>query len=532
MTARDGTAAYPSARSPVFGRDVIATSHPLASQAGMAMLLRGGNAVDAAVAAATALTVVEPTGCGIGSDAFAIVWDGRALHGLDSSGRSPAAWSPGRFAGMKDMPERGWEAVTVPGAVAAWAELIRRFGRLDFEDIAAPAIRFAREGFAVTPIIASLWQRGAAVLRGQPGFADCFMPGGRAPQVGERFRSAAHAETLESIARSKGESFYRGALAEAIVTHARAHGGAMTLDDLAAHRADWVGTLSQAYAGAVVHEIPPSGQGIATLIGLGIMEALGPHRHGVDAVETVHVAIEATKLALADLDQHVGDPEGMAVAGAHLLDPAYLAERAALIDPLRAGDPAHGAPRPGGTVCLSVGDRDGMMVSFIQSNYMGFGSGVVVPGTGISLQNRGAGFSLRPGHVNEVGSSKRPLHTIIPGFAMTPEGAPLMAFGLMGGPMQAQGHLQIAQRMFAFGQDPQVAADAPRWRVLSGRRVAVEPAMNRDLVAGLEARGHEIITERSDAFFAFGGAQIVFRQEDGGYIGGSDPRKDGQALAW
>jgi gamma-glutamyltranspeptidase/glutathione hydrolase len=532
MTTGDEMAAYLSARSAVYGRDVIATSHPLASQAGMAMLMRGGNAVDAAVAAAMALTLVEPTGCGIGSDAFAILWDGSELHGLNSSGRSPAAWSPARFAGLKTMPERGWEAVTVPGAVAAWVQLVRRFGRLDLEDIAAPAIRFAREGFAVSPIIASQWARGGAVLRDQPGFADCFMPGGRAPLAGEIFRSTAHAETLASIARTQGEAFYRGALAKAIVAHAEAHGASMTLEDLAAHRADWVGTLCQSYAGAVVHEIPPNGQGIAALIGLGIMEALGPQAGGIDDVETVHRAIEATKLAFADLDEYVADPQAMLVQAAHLLDPGYLAARAALIDPLRAGDPAYGSPKPGGTVCLSVGDRDGMMISFIQSNYMGFGSGVVVPGTGISLQNRGAGFSLRPGLANEVGAAKRPFQTIIPGFAMTSAGAPLIAFGLMGGPMQAQGHLQLAQRVIAYGQSPQRAADAPRWRVLSGRRVAVEPSMSPDLVSALRARGHEIVLERSDAFFAFGGAQIVMRNDHGGYIGGSDPRKDGQALAW
>lgn len=532
MTLLDETSKYPSARSAVYGRDMIATSHPLASQAGMAMLMRGGNAVDAAVAAAMALTVVEPTGCGIGSDAFAIFWDGVALHGLNSSGRSPAAWSPGRFAGLDAMPERGWEAVTVPGAVAAWVELVRRFGRLDLEEIAAPAIRFAREGFAVSPIIASQWARGAALLRTQPGFADCFMPGGAAPRAGEMFRSIAHAETLESIARTRGEDFYRGRLAQAMVSHAEAHGAVMAFDDLAAHRADWVGTLGQSYAGATVHEIPPNGQGIATLIGLGILEHLGVRTGGVDGLEMVHSAIEATKLALADIDEHLADPQFMLVEARHLLNSDYLAQRAALIDPLWAGNPAFGLPKPGGTVCLSAGDRGGMMISFIQSNYMGFGSGVVVPGTGISLQNRGAGFSLRPGHANEVGPSKRPFQTIIPGFAMTAEGAPLMAFGLMGGPMQAQGHLQLAQRIIAYGQNPQLAVDAPRWRVLSGRRVAVEPSMNPCLVAALEAKGHEIVVEQTDAFFAFGGAQVVCRGKQGVYIGGSDPRKDGQALAW
>ena len=531
MHALNYSIAYGSARSPVFGRDAIATSHPLASQAGMAMLMRGGNAVDAALAAAMTLTVVEPTGCGIGSDAFAIVWDGGALHGLNSSGRSPAAWTPARFAGREAMPELGWEAVTVPGAVAGWVALARRFGRLPLAEIAAPAIRFAREGFAVTPIIARLWRRAAETLGGQPGFAECFLPGGRAPRAGEIFKSEAHARTLESIAETAGDSFYRGELARAIVADAERLGGAMTLEDLAAHKADWVGTLSRAYAGAVVHELPPNGQGIGTLIGLGLLEATGARDHGVDDPAMVHLAIEATKLAMADLHEYVADPAAMTTPAARLLDDSYLDERARLIDPARAGDPGHGTPGPGGTVCLSAGDRDGMMISFIQSNYMGFGSGIVVPGTGISLQNRGAGFTLRPGHANEVGPRKRPFHTIIPGFAMNADGAPLMAFGLMGGPLQAQGHLQLALRILGHGQNPQAAADAPRWRVLSGRRVAVEPGMNPQLIEALRARGHEITVERPEALFAFGGAQIVLREGDG-YVAGSDPRKDGQALAW
>jgi gamma-glutamyltranspeptidase / glutathione hydrolase len=523
--------AYPSARSPVFGRDAVATSHPLASQAGMAMLMRGGNAVDAALAAAMALTVVEPTGCGIGSDAFAIVWDGAELHGLNSSGRSPAAWSPDRFAGRDEMPTLGWEAVTVPGAVAGWAALARRFGRLPFTEIAAPAICFAREGFAVTPIIATLWGRATERLSGQPGFAECFLPRGRAPRAGEIFRSEGHARTLEIIAESTGESFYHGELARAIVANAHKFGSAISLEDLSSHSADWVGTLSRPFSGAVVHELPPNGQGLGTLIGLGILEAIGFSEREVDDPATVHLAIEATKLAMADLDEFLADPKAMTVDASRFLDDAYVSQRAALIDHARASDPGHGTPGRGGTVCLSAADRDGMMISFIQSNYMGFGSGVVIAGTGISLQNRGAGFNLRRGHANEVGPSKRPFHTIIPGFVMNLDGTPRMAFGLMGGPMQAQGHLQLALRILTYRQNPQAATDAPRWRVLSGRRVAVEPGMDPHLIEALRALGHEIVVERPEVLFAFGGAQIVMRNEDG-YVCASDPRKDGQALAW
>lgn len=521
---------YRSVRAPVFGRGAIATSHSLASMAGMEMLLAGGNAVDAAIAAAMTLTVVEPTGCGMGSDAFAIVWDGSALHGLDASGRAPAAWTPDYFHGLDAMPGRGWNSVTVPGAVSAWAALLRRFGKLSFEDVARPAIRYAREGFAVTPMIARRWAASTELLSRQPGFSDCFMPDGRAPRAGELFRSPAHADSLEEIARSSGESFYRGALARRIVENAAAHGAALTLQDLAEHEVSWVKTLSQTFAGSAVHELPPAGQGIATLIGLGILEALGEGDAAVDTVEEIHREIEATKLALADLYQFVGAPEAMKVRPEALLDKDYLASRAALFDPEKAGTPLFGAPRPGGTVCLSAGDRDGMMISFIQSNYSGFGSGVVVPETGIALQNRGSGFSLVPGHPNLVSPRKRPFHTIIPGFAMTAAGEPLMAFGLMGGPMQAQGHLQLAQRILKHRQNPQAAADAPRWRVVEGRRIAVEPSMGQDIIRGLAAKGHEIVVGEVENDFAFGGAQIVMRHGDG-YVAGSDPRKDGLALA-
>lgn len=527
----DYLASYPSARAAVFGRSIIATSHSLASQAGMAMFLRGGNAVDAILAAAMALTVVEPSGNGLGSDAFAIVWDGRDLHGLNSSGRSPAAWTPERFAGRDGMPHLGWDAVTVPGAVAAWAELSRRFGRLALEEVAAPAIRFARDGFAVTPTVARLWSRAAESLGDQPGFAACFLPEGHAPRAGEVFRSEAHARTLEAIAASGGEAFYRGALARAMVADAARHGGAMTEADLDAHRADWVGTLSIPYAGAVVHELPPNGKGITALMAMGLLEAIGGTGAGPDDADTLHLSIEAMKLAMADAAAYVADPDAMPFPPAALLDRGYLAERATLIDRGRAGDPGHGTPGRGGTVCLSAADADGMMVSFIQSNYMGFGSGVVVPGTGISLQNRGAGFVLRPGHPNRVGPRKRPFHTIIPGFATGTDGAPLMAFGLMGGFMQAQGHLQLAQRVFGHGQNPQAAADAPRWRVLSGRGVAVEPGMGAATIEALRARGHEVTVEAPDNVFGFGGAQIVLRQGDR-YVAGSDPRKDGQAAGW
>ena len=531
LPSTDWSLPYASHRSAVLGRNIVSTSQPLAAQAGLRMLLAGGNAVDAAIAAAMALTVVEPTGCGLGSDGFAIVWDGKELHGLNASGRAPAAWTPAYFAERGGIPETGWNAVTVPGAVSSWVALSKRLGKLPFAQLAQPAIDYARNGFPVSPTIAKLWSLGAAKLGAQPGFAECFMPGGRAPRAGEIFRSEAHARTLELIVQTEGEAFYRGELAQQMVAHAQAHGGAMTLEDLDAHRADWVGTVSQRFGDSVVHEIPPNGQGIATLMALGMLDVVGVGKEPLDGADSVHLQIEAMKLALADLQQYNADLDAMQVAPADLLDADYLRARAALIHPAQAGDPGHGTPRPGGTVYLAAADADGMMVSFIQSNYMGFGSGVVVPGTGISLQNRGHGFNLIPGHANEVGPRKRPSHTIIPAFAMHADGTPQMAFGVMGGPMQSQGHLQMALRVLRYGQNPQAAADAPRWRVTGGKGVAVEPGFDPAVVAELRARGHVVTVEEGNGVFAFGGAQLVLRNGDS-YMAGSDPRKDGCAVAF
>jgi gamma-glutamyltranspeptidase/glutathione hydrolase len=521
---------YASRRSPVMAQNIVATSQPLAVQAGLRMLLKGGNAVDAALATAITLTVVEPTGNGLGSDAFAIVWDGKELHGLNASGRSPAGWTPERFAKHSAMPNRGWESVTVPGAVSAWVTLSERFGKLPFAELFEPAIGYARGGFLVSPVIATLWRQGANLLSGQPGFSDCFMPGGKTPAAGTRFVNEPLARSLEAIAETKGEAFYRGALAERIAAASAENGAVMTVDDLAAHEADWCGTISTAFRGTALHEIPPNGQGIAALIALGILEQIDLDGLDPDSAEALHLQIEATKLAFADVECHVSDLATMRVRPADLLDPAYLKRRAQLIDRARAGNPGAGAPTEGGTVYLSTADASGMMVSYIQSNYGGFGSGVVVPGTGIHMQNRGFGFTLEKGHVNEVAPQKRPFHTIIPGFLMK-DGAPLMSFGVMGGPMQAQGHLQMVLRTQLFGQNPQAASDAPRWRFVKGRSVAIEATMKPETVAGLAALGHEMTLEEPDTSFGFGGAQLVQRV-DGGYIAGSDHRKDGLAAGF
>ncbi len=519
---------YPGQRSAALGDRIVACSQPLAGQAGLEMFRRGGNAVDAALATAITLTLVEPSGNGIGSDAFAIVWDGAELHGLNGSGPAPAAWTPERFAG--GMPETGWETVTVPGAVASWAALSERFGRLPFEALFEPAVRYAEEGFLVSPIIGRLWGLAEGRLGHRPDFAAHFLPGGRAPRPGERFASADVAATLRQIAESRGEAFYRGALAERIAADAAANGAAMTLDDLAAFRPEWCGTISRRFDDFALHEIPPNGQGIAACLALGILSETDVRDHGPDDPAAIHLMIEAMKLAFRDAAAHVADRSFMEdVRVEDLLDPGYARERAALIDPTRAQDFQSGAPRRGGTVCLAAADSDGMMVSFIQSNFVGFGSGVVVPDTGISLQNRGLGFSLEEGHPNRVAGGKRPYHTIIPGFLMADE-APLMAFGVMGGMMQPQGHVQMALRTQLWGQDVQTAADAPRWRVTEGLGVACEGFFPEGVLDTLSGLGHRISVEQPDQAFGFGGAQLVHRLDSGGYVGGSDPRKDGGAF--
>lgn len=496
------------------------------------MLARGGNAVDAALAAAITLTVVEPTGNGIGSDAFAILWDGQALHGLNASGRSPAGWTVDRFAGLDEMPYRGWESVTVPGAVSAWVKLSDRFGKLPFAELFEPAVRYAEHGFPVTPLIAQLWRRAAVQLGSYPGFAETFLPEGHAPVAGAYFHSPGHARTLRLIAETKGKAFYEGVLTEEIASFARQHDAALTVEDLARHQAEWCGTLARRFDAASLHEIPPNGQGIAALMGLGLLDHTAIRDLDADDVQALHLQIEAMKLALRDAEAYVAEPSDMrSVRAADLLDDGYLAARAKLIDPNKATAFGAGAPHHGGTVYLSAADASGMMVSFIQSNYAGFGSGIVVPGTGIALQNRGAGFSLDPTHQNVVGPNKRPFHTIIPGFLMQ-DGAPKMSFGVMGGPMQAQGHVQMVLRTQLWGQDPQMAVDAPRWRVTEGLGVACETTLPEATLARLRDMGHALTLEAPDNAFGFGGAQVIARLENGAYVGGSDPRKDGAAVGF
>lgn len=529
MTPFDWQFPYPSQRMPTLARNIVSTSQPLAAQAGLRMLMKGGNAVDAILATAISLTVLEPTSNGIGSDAFCILWDGNRFHGLNASGRSPAAWAPTRFKDLKQMPQRGWESVTVPGAVSAWVELSTKFGKLPFADLFEAAIKYAQDGYMVSPTIARLWANQVPELKSQPGFAEAFMPRGRAPQAGEKFTFPAQARTLKQIAETTGEAFYKGELAEKIAAHARQCGAALTVEDLAAHANDWVEPIAIDYRGFSVMEIPPNGQGIAALMALGILENFDVGRFPVDSADSLHLQIEAMKLAFADIHEYVSDPATMRVKPAALLDKSYLKERAALIDVKKARDPQFGRPGQSGTVYLTAADESGMMVSYIQSNYSGFGSGVVVPGTGISLQNRGLGFSLKPGHANLVGPRKRPFHTIIPGFVAR-NGKPLMSFGVMGGSMQAQGHTQVVLRMVDYHQNPQAAADGPRWRVDTGLAVNVEQGVTAEAIAELKARGHAL---QQAGWWStdFGRAQLIYRMDDG-YLGASERRTDGQAVGF
>jgi gamma-glutamyltranspeptidase/glutathione hydrolase len=543
--AFDWTSRYTSQRLPVFGRNLVSTSHPLGAQAGLLMLHKGGNAVDAAIAAAATMTIVEPVSNGLGSDAFCILWDGERLHGLNASGRAPAAWEPSYFRSKYGdasvaPPRRGFDAVTVPGAVSSWVALSERFGKLPFADLLAPAIEIAERGYAVPVVVQQKWAAGAALeeLNTQPGFGRAFMPRGRAPHVGEHWAFPDAARSLRLIAQTKGQAYYAGEIAEGVVRFAREHGAAITADDFAAYRPEWVGTIARRFQGHEVHEIPPNGQGIAALIALGILEHFDIGSMPPDSAQSQHLQIESMKIAFADVYRHVAEPGSMQVTAEQMLDDAYIASRAKLIDPRRAqafeaGDP-DGVHRRGGTIYLTAADERGMMVSFIQSNYMGFGSGVVVPGYGISLQNRGHAFSLDASSPNVVAPRKRPFHTIIPAF-LTRDGQPQMSFGVMGANMQPQGHLQTIVRMLHHRQNPQAACDAPRWRFVQGMEVNVEPQMGPATIAALRDLGHDCTAITNESYQDFGAGQFIWRLGDPavvGYAAASDPRRDGLVAAF
>jgi gamma-glutamyltranspeptidase/glutathione hydrolase len=527
-------------RSVVYApRGVVSTSQPLATAAGLAVLQRGGNAVDAAVTAAAVLSVVEPMMTGVGGDMFAMVWLAKEhrLVALNASGRAGARMTREELLrrGRTRMPARGIETVTVPGALAGWAELLAKHGTISLAQAVAPAVRYAEEGFPVTPIIAHDWAGQQALLARDSGARATFLVDGKAPVAGQWFRNPDYARTLREIAAGGAKVLYDGPLGERIVRRVQELGGFLTLDDLKANRPTWVTPISTTFKGYRVWELPPNNQGVAALEMLRILEPYDLQAMGHNSAAYLHHLIEAKKLAYADLARYVGDADHLTVPVSHLLSDAFIAERRSHLDPARAH--AQVDPGPGltssETIYLTAADSAGNMVSFINSLFDEFGSGIVVPGTGFALHDRGAGFTLEPGLPNTVAPGKRPFHTLIPAFVTRPAAGggadePWMSFGVMGGAMQAQGHVQFLLDLLVFGMDVQQAIDAARFRHLDGARVALEPAIGDGVRAALAAMGHEIADERATQF---GGAQAIMRLPRG-YAAGSDPRKDGYAGGW
>jgi gamma-glutamyltranspeptidase / glutathione hydrolase len=527
---------YNLSRKSIYAKNgMVATSQPLAAQAGLDILKKGGNAIDAAIATAACLTVVEPTSNGIGSDAFALVWTKGQLYGLNSSGRSPKSISIDavKERGHSEIPKYGWIPVTVPGAPGAWGELSKRFGKLPLTEVLQPAINYALEGYPVSPILAHFWDRAYKNYKENltteefKYWFETFAPKGRAPKVGEVWSSPDHAKTLQLIAETNGESFYRGELAEKISAFSEETGGFLRADDLAEFQPEWVEPIRVNYRGYDVWEIPPNGQGIVALLALNILK--GFEFTEKDSADTYHKQIEAIKLAFADAQKFVTERKKMKYTTEQLLSEAYAQSRRNLISD-EAIFPEAGDPSSGGTVYLATADNEGNMVSFIQSNYMGFGSGLVVPGTGIALQNRGHNFSFDPTHVNALEGGKQTYHTIIPGF-LTKGNEAVGPFGVMGGFMQPQGHVQVVMNTIDFGLHPQAALDAPRWQWMKEKTVEVENRFPHHLAQELARKGHNISIQLEPN--SFGRGQIIWRdKETGVLIGGSESRADGNVAAW
>jgi len=530
-------------RSTVYAPNgVIATSQPLATSAGLAVLQRGGNAIDAAVVAAAVLTVVEPNMTGVGGDLFAMVWSARdkTLHGLNATGRSGSLMTRETLVERKrTRVSQGIEAVTIPGSLSGWSALLEKFGTLTLAEALAPAIEIAEDGFPVTPIIASQWAAEEELLRRDDAArAALLIDGARAPKAGEWFRMPDLARTYREMAAQGPGYLYGGALGQRIAAHVQSLGGFLTAEDFAAHAVEWVAPISVPYGGYRLWELPPNSQGVAALEMLRLLEGTDLKAMGHNSTAYLHHLIEAKKLAYADIEHYVGDPATMTVPVEHFLSDAYIKERRMLIDPAKAMERAEPGPAStaSDTIYLAVADKDGNMVSFINSVYDYFGSGVVVPGTGILLHDRGVGFTMTEGRANTVGPRKRPFHTIIPAFVTKTTrqngvlrdasgDEPYLAFGVMGGAMQPQGHVQVLLNMLLFDMDPQQASDAARFRHMSGRRVALETPIDDAVRAALTAMGHDIIDEHD---VAFGGAQLVLKLPRG-WAAGSDSRKDGHA---
>ncbi|MEE0404461.1 gamma-glutamyltransferase family protein [Megasphaera elsdenii] len=526
---------YGSHREVVYGRrGMVCTSQTLASQAGLDMLKKGGNAIDAAVATAICLTVLEPTSNGLGSDAFALIWTQGKLYGINGSGWSPAGLTRDELLkrGYDQVPLRGWEPVMVPGAPATWAEVHRRFGRLPFEDLFEPAIAYARDGYAVMPNLAAMLADSAKAFvpyKGKKLFQelfDTFFPHGRAPKAGDILKLPDLAKSLELLRDSHCQALYDGELADAIDAWSRETGGLIRKDDLAVYRPQWVDPIHTSYRGYDVWEMPPNGHGLVVLMALDIASGFIFSKR--DEAEVLHRQIEAMKLAFCDGKQYIADPCFMKTSVDEWLSPEYADRRRALI-----ADEAL-LPEPidvncGGTVYLCSADGEGNMVSFIQSNYNGFGSGIVVPGYGISLSDRGHNFSMDLASANCVGPRKKSYHTIIPGF-LTKDGSPVGPFGVMGAFMQPQGQFQVLLNTIDYHLNPQTALDAPRWQWVGGKTIEMERAFPTAVVEELRRRGHDVVVK--DDIQTYGRGQIIWRDEQGTLIGGTEPRADGGVAAW
>jgi len=529
---------FPSRRSVVMAsRGMVATSQPLAAQAGLQVLIGGGNAVDAAVATAAVLNVVQPMSTGIGGDVFALLYlaDSGAVKALNASGRAPrrATLSYFQERGLAEIPTTGMLPVTVPGTVDGWATVLEAHGTMSLAEVLEPAITYAEEGFPVTERVARGWRMLAPKLMAHPDAAATYLVDGQPPRPGQVFRQPNLARTLRLIAEEGRDIFYRGEIADQIVRFSEANGGLLSLDDLAEHRSTWEEPIWIDYRGCRIYECPPNGQGLAALLALNVVQGYDLASSGHNTAEALHLLIEAMKLGFADAFEYVADPAFADIPLAGLLSADYTAQRRRLIKPKRAlaGVPA-GIPEVGGdTVYLTIVDGDGNAASFINSLYMGFGSGMVVGDTGIALQNRGALFSLDPGHRNCIAPGKRPYHTIIPALA-TRDGRLFMSFGVMGGFMQPQGHLQVVCNILDFGMNPQEALDAPRFRWDRGRVVALEPGVPPEVRRTLQDWGHEVVVGEPWQG-NFGGGQVIMRDpESGVLLGGSEPRQDGCAVGY
>lgn len=527
--------AFRSRRSVVMAtHGMVATSQPLAAQAGLRMLQEGGNAADATIAAAAVLNVVEPMSTGIGGDVFALVYKAREkrVYALNASGRAPAAATRDRVAALAggQIPELGPLAVTVPGAVSGWDALLQAHGTRSLAEVLAPAIRYAEEGFPVTEIIGRLWAQSSDKLRRDEGAAATYLVGGKAPRIGQIFRQPDLARTLRRIAEGGPDAFYRGPLAERIAAYVQEKGGLLAAEDLAAHTSTWETPVEIGYRGHRLLECPPNGQGVVALQALGILAGFDLPSMRFGFADTLHLQIEAIKLAFADARRYICDPALVDVPVSALLSPAYLAERRALIDRQRAQDYAPGLPGAhADTAYLAVVDKEGNAVSFMNSLYHAFGSGLTVPGTGIMLQNRGALFALDPEHPNCVAPGKRPYHTIIP--ALLFQGDDLrLCFGVMGGLMQPQGQVQVLCNLLDFGMDVQQALDAPRFRVQEEAAIGFETGLSHEARLRLEKMGHTLKTNVAPVLM--GGGQLIRIDPSGALQGGSDPRKDGCAIGY